>query len=42
MKLEGSFFNGNEKITSTTVRFDQNTIVFAYPDYGSRLEVALE
>jgi hypothetical protein len=32
-------FNGNEKITSTIVRFDKNTIVFTYPEYGSRLEV---
>ena len=39
-KLEGSFFNGNEKITSTAVRFEQNTIVFTYPEYGSRLEIA--
>lgn len=38
-KLEGSFFNGDEKITSTAVHFDHNTIVFTYPEYGSRLEV---
>ena len=37
--LEGSFFNGNERITSTTVQFDKNTIIFTYPEYGSRLEV---
>jgi thiol-disulfide isomerase/thioredoxin len=39
MELEGSFFNGNEKITSTTVQIDKNKIVFTYPEYGSRLEV---
>ena len=37
--LEGSFFNGDEKIRSTTVQFDNNTIVFTYPEYGSRLEI---
>jgi len=37
--LQGSFFNGDEKITSTTVQFDKNAIVFTYPEYGSRLEI---
>jgi len=29
----------SEKITSTTVQFDKNAIVFTYPEYGSRLEI---
>lgn len=37
--LQGAFFNGDEKIVSGTVRFDKSTIVFSYPEYGSRLEL---
>jgi peroxiredoxin len=37
--LQGSFFNGDQKISSATARMENNLIVFAYPEYGSRLEV---
>jgi len=37
--LRGSFFNGNDKITSTTTHAKGETIVFSYPEYGSTLAV---
>ena len=37
--LQGSFFNGDKQIGSTTALIENNTIVFGYPEYGSTLEV---
>ena len=35
--LKGSFFNGDDRISSTTARIQGDTIVFNYPEYGARL-----
>ena len=37
--LQGSFFNGDQKISSTAASIQKNAIVFSYPEYGSTLEV---
>ncbi len=37
--LRGSFFNGDDKITSTSASVHGDTVVFRYPEYGTTLEV---
>ena len=37
--LQGSFFNGDQKISSAATLLESNAIVFVFPEYGSRLEV---
>jgi thiol-disulfide isomerase/thioredoxin len=39
--MQGSFFNGDQPITSTSVRFESNAIVFTYPQYAGELEFTL-
>jgi thiol-disulfide isomerase/thioredoxin len=38
--LNGSFFNGDQAIRSSAVLSSGSTIVFTYPEYGSRLEMS--
>lgn len=36
--VKGSFFNGDEKVTSTSGQFKDGTLVLTYPEYGRKLE----
>ena len=38
--VSGSFFNGEEKVTSTGGRFENGALVLSYDYYGSKLEAA--
>src|SRR5258707_9411945 len=40
--IKGSFFNGDEKVTSTTGQFDNGALVLSFDEYGTRLEAALK
>jgi thiol-disulfide isomerase/thioredoxin len=39
---KGSFFNGDEKVTSTTGRFENGSLVLSFDEYGTRLEATLK
>ncbi len=39
---QGSFFNGDEKVTSTTGRFENGLFSFSYDEYGTSLEATLK
>ena len=39
--IKGSFFNGDERITSTSGRFENGSLLLAWDDHGSKLEAAL-
>jgi thiol-disulfide isomerase/thioredoxin len=39
--LRGSFFNGDEKVTSTSGRFEHGTLVLMFDYYGSKLDASL-
>src|SRR6187455_3109042 len=34
---KGSFFNGDEKVTSTTGSYAKGALSFTYPEYGTQL-----
>jgi len=38
-QLKASFFNGDEKVTSTSSRIDGNTVAFRFDDYATELRV---
>ncbi len=38
--VKGSFFNGDERITSTSGRFENGSLILAWDDHASRLEAA--
>jgi thiol-disulfide isomerase/thioredoxin len=38
----GSFFNGDEKVTSTSGRFDHGNLVLEFDYYGSKLDASLK
>src|SRR3954463_8661315 len=40
--VKGSFFNGDEKVTSTTGQFDNGRLVLSFDEYGTRLEATLK
>jgi len=40
--LKGSFFNGDEKITSTTGSFDNGTLSLSFDEYGTTLEATMK
>jgi thiol-disulfide isomerase/thioredoxin len=40
--IKGSFFNGDEKVTSTTGQFDHGALVLSFDEYGTRLEATLK
>jgi thiol-disulfide isomerase/thioredoxin len=40
--LKGSFFNGDEKVTSTTGRLENGALVLAFDEYGTRLEATVK
>jgi thiol-disulfide isomerase/thioredoxin len=39
---KGSFFNGDEKVTSTTGKFANNVLLFTFDEYGTQLEATLK
>jgi thiol-disulfide isomerase/thioredoxin len=39
---KGSFFNGDEKVTSTTGRFDKGSLILSFDEYGTTLEATLK
>ena len=40
--LKGSFFNGDEKVTSTRGRLDGDTVRLDFDDYATRLEATFK
>jgi thiol-disulfide isomerase/thioredoxin len=40
--LKGSFFNGDEKVTSTTGHLENGAIVLSFDEYGTRLEATVK
>jgi thiol-disulfide isomerase/thioredoxin len=40
--LKGSFFNGDEKVTSTTGRLENGAMVLTFDEYGTRLEATVK
>jgi len=40
--VKGSFFNGDEKVTSTSGQFANNTLTLNFDEYGTRIEAALK
>jgi peroxiredoxin len=39
--LQGTFVNGDTRVPSAGVRYDKDTIVFSYPEYGAELDLAV-
>jgi peroxiredoxin len=39
---KGSFFNGDEKVTSTTGRFENGALTLSFDEYGTKLEATLK
>ena len=39
---KGSFFNGDDKVTSTTGTFTKGALSFSYPEYGTQLDATLK
>jgi thiol-disulfide isomerase/thioredoxin len=40
--IKGSFFNGDEKVTSTTGRFENGALHFSFDEYGTTLDATLK
>jgi thiol-disulfide isomerase/thioredoxin len=40
--VKGSFFNGDEKVMSTTGRFENGALVLSFDEYGTTLEATLK
>jgi len=40
--VKGSFFNGDEKITSTTGKLENGALVLSFDEYGTKLEATLK
>jgi len=40
--IKGSFFNGDEKVTSTTGQFANGALVLSFDEYGTKLEASLK
>ena len=40
--LKGSFFNGDERVTSTSSRLEDGRLVLRFDQYATRLDLALE
>ena len=41
-RSRGSFFNGDEKVTSTTGSFENGALVLSFDEYETKLEATLE
>jgi thiol-disulfide isomerase/thioredoxin len=40
--IKGSFFNGDEKVTSTTGQFENGALVLSFDEYGTKVEASLK
>jgi thiol-disulfide isomerase/thioredoxin len=40
--IKGSFFNGDEKVTSTTGSFENGALVLSFDEYGTKVEATLK
>src|SRR5213594_1585015 len=40
--IKGSFFNGDEKVTSTSGTFENGSLTLSFDEYGSKLEATLK
>lgn len=40
--IQGSFFNGDEKVTSTTGKFENGALMLTFDEYGTTLEAMLK
>src|SRR5260221_7156747 len=40
--IKGSFFNGDEKVTSTTGQFENGALVLSFDEYGTKVEATLK
>jgi len=40
--IKGSFFNGDEKVTSTSGQFENGALVLSFDEYGTKLEATLK
>jgi len=40
--IKGSFFNGDEKVTSTTGSFENGALTLSFDEYGTKVEAALK
>jgi len=40
--VKGSFFNGDERVTSTRGRFEKDALVLSFDEYGTQVEAALK
>src|SRR5262249_38670305 len=36
--VKGSFFNGDERVTSTSGQFEKNALTLSFDEYGSKLD----
>jgi len=41
-EAKGSFFNGDEKVTSTTGKFEHGALTLSFDEYGTTLEATLK
>src|SRR5258707_3275527 len=40
--IKGSFFNGDEKVTSTSGQLESGRLVLSFDEYGTRLEASVK
>jgi thiol-disulfide isomerase/thioredoxin len=40
--IKGSFFNGDEKVTSTTGSFENGALIMSFDEYGTKVEATLK
>src|SRR5207245_8349143 len=40
--VKGSFFNGDDKVTSTTGQLENGSLVLSFDEYGTKLEAAVK
>jgi thiol-disulfide isomerase/thioredoxin len=40
--IKGSFFNGDEKVTSTTGSFENGALILSFDEYGTKVEATLK
>src|SRR3954447_19544437 len=41
-QVTGSFFNGDDKVTSSSGHFTDGRLVLVYPEYGTRIDATLK
>src|SRR5258707_7070000 len=40
--IKGSFFNGDEKVTSTSGQLDHSRLVLSFDEYGTKIEASVQ